>query len=97
MARAKSITNFRPFTVSITGTDVPDGFIGAVDTLIKRLEFEHARVPKLPADNLAAVTTFISSNIPFEGYAVTIDADFAAATYSVEYVETRPNAVNDID
>ena len=93
MARAKAVTNFRPFTVAITGTDVPDGFLGAVDTLIKRLEFEHAKSPKLPADNLVGVTTFISSNLPFEGYAVTVDADFAAATYTVAYVETRPNAV----
>lgn len=94
---SRAISNFRPFTVSITGVGVPDGFIGAVDTLIKRLEAEHAQVPKLPADNLVAVTTFISSNIPFEGYAVTIDADFAAATYTVAYVETRPNVLNDIE
>lgn len=93
MARAKGVSDYRTIgTVTVTGAGFPDGFLGAADSLIKRLEFEHATNPKTAADALVDVPTFITGNLPFEGYGVTVSADFIAGDYTITYVETRPNA-----
>lgn len=95
MARAQAVTEPRPITVAITGIDTTANFIGAVKELIQRFEFAYAKDSTIA--DLTAVETFITGNIPFEGYAVTVTTDLAAGSYTVDYVETRPNAVNDID
>lgn len=95
MANTKAITEYRPLTISITGADAPTNFIGAAKELIQDLEYQYNRNPSAQTD-LTAVTTFIVGNHPHEGYAVTVTAVFATGEYTVEYVETRPNATNSI-
>ena len=97
MARGKGITEYRALgsvTVTSDGASSSIDFGKAAYALIEKLEAEHAKLPKV--DDLVDVDTFITGNVAFKGYGVTISADFAAGDYTVTFVEERPNATNDI-
>lgn len=104
MARQNAISEYRNVSIefsnaagTIDGSEVAqiaaplDAFKAAIE-LVTRLEGQYAKLGATGAPDLTAKSVLATGAIPFQIHSFTVTSVMATGTYTILYVETKPNA-----